>query len=185
MCQIVYLTSRLFDTPSGKFKKALARELKGRNIKVVTDSAYRLKKILQRSDTYGIAIAIDFFRDGNEGSGLTLSQRCAFISRDFAYSISNAIDDAMPRTRWRDFQFVDSDKDKTWKLFFDKIHSETKAIFYLCTYNNSFEYNNFMIRFDEIVKSFADEIVRCLRSNYNVRDYQKRVKIARLKTSRL
>ena len=180
MCQVVYLTSRLFDVPSKKFKKALAAELRERNIEVVTKNAYSAKRFICRNHIYGIVIAIDFFRDNGCGCGLTLNQQCSFISRDFAYNVSNALDNLMPRIRWRDFQFVDN-KDKTWKLFFNKIHSETKAIFYLCTYNNPFEYNTFMIRFDEIVKAFADEIVRCLRSNYNVKDYQKRVRMAKLR----
>ena len=180
MCQVVYLTSRLFDAPSKYFKKALAKELRQHNVEVVTDTTYSIKKFFRRRHTYGIAIAIDFFRDKGSGSGLTLNQQCSFISRDFAYSISNALDKIMPRTRWRDFQFVSS-RDKIWRLFFNKIHSEIKAIFYLCTYNNAVEYNTFMIRFDSVVKAFADEILRCLRSNYDVEDYQRRVRRAKLK----
>lgn len=180
MCKIVYLTSRCFDAPSRNFKRALAEELEQRNIDVVTDTTCGIKRLFRRHHTYGIAIAIDFFRDGGDGCGLTLNQQCSFISRDFAYSISNILDELTPRIRWRDFKFVDSN-DKTWKLFFDKINSETKAIFYLCTYNNLVDYDAFMAKFDTIVKAFADEIVRCLRSNYDVEDYQKRVRLAKLK----
>lgn len=180
MCKIVYLTSRCFDAPSRNFKRALAEELEQRNIDVVTDTTCGIKRLFRRHHTYGIAIAIDFFRDGGDGCGLTLNQQCSFISRDFAYSISNILDELTPRIRWRDFKFVDSN-DKTWKLFFDKINSETKAIFYLCTYNNLVDYDTFMAKFDTIVKAFADEIVRCLRSNYDVEDYQKRVRLAKLK----
>lgn len=183
MCKIVYLTTRLFDAPSNRFKKALAGELRKRDIEVVTDTTFSLRRLFRRQHTYGMSIAIDFFRDGTEGgsgSGLVLSEKCSFISRDFAYSLSNVMDDALPRVRWRDFRFV-SNEDKTWKKFFKNIHSETKAIFYLCTYNRESEYNMFMVKFDEIVRVFADEIVRCLKSNYNVRDYHHRVKQARLK----
>lgn len=180
MCQIVYLTSRCFDAPSREFKQALAEELEKRKVSVVTDTTCGIKRFFRSHHTYGMAIAIDFFRDGNSGCGLTLNQQCSFISRDFAYSISNMLDKLTPRIRWRDFKFVDSN-DKTWKMFFDKINSTTKAIFYLCTYNNAVEYDAFMAKFDLIVKAFADEIIRCLRSNYDVEDYQKRVRMAKLK----
>lgn len=181
MCQIVYLTSRCFDIPSRDFKNALACELRSRKIEVVTDTTCAFKRLFRRHKTYGIAIAIDFFRDGKNGCGLTLNRRCTYISRDFAYNISNSIDVLTPRIRWRDFKFVESG-DKEWKNFFDKVSSETKAIFYLCTYNNDLDYDCFSSAFDKIVKAFADEIVRCLRSNYDYNDYQKRVKLAKLKT---
>lgn len=180
MCKVVYLTTRCFDTPSREFKKALAAELIRRKVDVVTDTTCGIKKFFRRHRTYGMAIAIDFFRDGNSGCGLTLNQQCSFISRDFAYSVSNILDKLTPRIRWRDFKFVDSN-DKSWNLFFDKVNSETKAIFYLCTYNNLVDYDAFMAKFDLIIKAFADEIVRCLRSNYDVEDYQKRVRMAKLK----
>lgn len=180
MCKIVYLTSRCFDTPSKHFRNALADELRSRNVEVVTDTTCWVKRIFRRRHTYGMAIAIDFFRDGGEGCGLTLNEQCSFISRDFAYSISNILDELTPRIRWRDFKFVGREN-KTWRDFFDKINSETKAIFYLCTYNNLVDYDAFMAKFNEIVKAFADEIVRCLRSNYDVEDYQKRVRMAKLK----
>ena len=40
MCKIVYLTSKRFDKPSSEFKKALADELRKRNVEVVTDYSY-------------------------------------------------------------------------------------------------------------------------------------------------
>jgi hypothetical protein len=127
-----------------------------------------------------MAIAIDFFRDKKEGCGLTLNKQCTHISRDFAYTVSNLLDELLPRIRWRDFQFVNN-TDKTWRIFFDKVNSETKSIFYLCTYNNATDYDNFMTKFNDVVKAFADEIVRCLRSDYDCKDYQKRVRLAKLK----
>jgi hypothetical protein len=111
---------------------------------------------------------------------LTLNKQCTYISRDFAYNISNILDELLPRIRWRDFNFVEN-SNKTWRIFFDKINSETKSIFYLCTYNNAVDYDNFMSKFEMIVKAFADEIIRCLRSNYDCKDYQKRVRLAKLK----
>ena len=160
MCKIVYLTSRCLDTPSRHFRDALADELRSRNIEVVTDSTCWIKKVFRRERTYGMAIAIDFFRDNGNGCGLTLNQRCLYISRDF--------------------KFVEN-HDKTWKLFFEKVNSETKAIFYLCTYTDSVDYDLFMTKFDIVVHRFADEIVRCLRSNYDITDYQKRVRLAKIK----
>jgi hypothetical protein len=180
MCKIVYLTSKCFDKPSSHFKRALAAELQNRNIDVVTDSTCSIKKIFRKHHTYGMAIAIDFFRDKKNGCGLTLNKQCSYISRDFAYNISNILDKVLPRIKWRDFRFVNS-TDKIWRMFFDKINSETKSIFYLCTYNNVVDYDNFMTKFDVVVRAFADEIVRCLRSNYDCKDYQKRVRLAKLK----
>lgn len=183
MCQVVYLTSRCLDKPSKEFKEALAVELRNRRVQVVTDTTCTLKRWFRKHKTYGIAIAIDFFRDGKHGCSLTLNRRCSYISRDFAYNLSNSFDVLTPRIKWRDFRFVESD-DAEWKMYFDKISSETKAIFYLCTYNNDVEYDSFCSVFDKVVKSFADEIIRCLRSNYDYNDYQKRVRLAKLKTKR-
>lgn len=182
MYQTVYLTSRFFDTPSREFKEALAEELRNRKVQVITDTTYTFKRIFRKHRTYGIAIAIDFFRDGKHGCSLTLNRRCSCISRDFAYNVSNSYDVLTPRIKWRDFRFVESD-DVEWKMYFDKISSETKAIFYLCTYNNDVEYDCFSAVFDKVVKSFADEIVRCLRSVDYI-EYQKRVRLSKLRTKR-
>lgn len=180
MCKVVYLTSRSFDFPSREFKNALAEELKKRKVEVVMDSTCVVKRLFRKHRTFGIAIAIDFFRDGFDGCGLTLNRQCSFLSRDFAYNISNKMDEITPRIRWRDFRFVDSES-KEWSKFFYKISSETKAIFYLCTYNNCVDYDIFSTAFPRLVNAFADEIVRCLRSNYDYKDYQKRVRLAKLK----
>lgn len=180
MCKTVYLTSRCFDEPSREFKNALAEELMKRKVEVVTDSTCWLKRLFRRHKTYGIAIAFDFFRDHKDGCGLTLNKQCSYISRDFAYNISNVMDMLTPRIRWRDFRFVDSCS-REWYRFFDNVSSETKAIFYLCTYNNNVDYDIFSAASEKIVQAFADEIVRCLRSDYDYRDYQKRVKLAKLK----
>lgn len=180
MCKIVYLTSRRFDKPSDEFKRALADELRKRNVEVVTDYAYDIFNRFRKHKTYGMAIAFDFYRDGKEGCGLTLNKNCSYISRDFAYNLSNVYDHLTPSLHWRDFQFVDS-YDKQWYRFFNKISSSTKAIFYLCTLNNPADWNNYSIAREDVVKLFADEIIRCLRSNYDTTDYRKRVKMAKLK----
>lgn len=183
MCKIVYLTSKCFDKPSAQFRDSLADELRKRNISVVTDSTCFIKRIFRKRHVYGMAIAFDFFRDGGEGCGLTLNKYCSYIGRDFAYNVSNVLDELTPRIRWRDFQFVDS-SNKQWRNFFEKISSETKAIFYLCTYTDDVDYDIFTSAYDKIIKAFADEIVRCIRSDYDYKDYQKRVRLSKLKRRR-
>lgn len=184
MCKIVYLTSRRFDEPSNKFKKALAKELRSRNVEVVLDSSYDFLNLFRKHKTFGIALAFDFYRDGGEGCGLTLNKNCSAISRDFAYSLSNDYDILTPKIHWREFKYVHSD-DSEWYRFFNKISSTTKAIFYLCTHDNSSDWNAFSVAFDKVIKLFADEIVRCLRSDYDAEDYRKRVKKAKLRTNKV
>lgn len=184
MCKIVYLTSKRFDKPSRIFKEALAEELRNRKVEVVVDSSYDVFNFWRKHETYGIALAFDFYRDGKRGCGLTLNKNCSFIGRDFAYNLSNDLDILTPDIAWRDFKFVTSD-DKEWFKFFNKVSASTKAIFYLCTLNNPCDWENYSIAFKEIIKLFADEIVRCLRSNYNTEDYRKRVKLAKIRTSKI
>lgn len=184
MLKTVYLTSRRFDLPSKKFKQALSKELEGRGVKVVTDLAFDTFNFFRRHKTYGIALAFDFYRDGGTGCGLTLNKNCSYIGRDFAYSLSNCLDELTPSVWWRDLKFVDSD-DREWYRFFNKVSSNTKAIIYLCTYDNKADFERYSIAFKEIVKLFADEIVRCIRSNYDAGEYRKKVKLAKLKTRKL
>lgn len=184
MCKIVYLTSKRFDKPSRIFKEALAEELRNRKVEVVVDSSYDVFNFWRKHETYGIALAFDFYRDGKRGCGLTLNKNCSYIGRDFAYSLSNDLDILTPDIAWRDFKFVTSD-DKEWFKFFNKVSASTKAIFYLCTLNNPYDWENYSIAFKEIIKLFTDEIVRCLRSNYNTEDYRKRVKLAKIRTSKI
>lgn len=181
----VYLTSRRFDAPSYSFKRALAEELRNRKIEVIEDYTQDLFNVLtKKHKTYGIAIGIDFYRDGKKGRGLTLNKNCSFISRDFAYNLSNGLDVLIPAIFWRDLNFTTSD-DKTWYKFFNKVSSSTKAIFYLCTLNSAPEWETYNILKAEMVRVFADEVVRCLRSEYNPEDYTKRVKAAKLKTQKI
>lgn len=184
MCKIVYLTSKRFDRPATEFKRALADELRRRNVEVVVDSSYDMLNYFRKHKTYGIALAFDFYRDGKEGCGLTLNKNCSYIGRDFAYNLSNDLDVLTPRIRWRDFQFVTSE-DKDWFKFFNKVSSTTKAIFYLCTANNPSDWENYSIAFENIIKLFADEIVRCLRSDYDTEDYRKRVKLSKIRTNKV
>lgn len=180
MCKVVYLTSRCFDWRSEEFKQDLATELRSRGVEVVTQTTCWLKTLFRKHKTYGIAIAFDFFRDGTDGCGLTLNRQCSYLSRDFAYAISNDMDLLTPMIRWRDFKFVTSE-DKDWYKFFNKVSSATKAIFYLCTSTNPTEYDVFRVAQPKIVKAFADEIIRCLRSNYDYLQYQKSLRIAKTK----
>lgn len=180
MCKVVYLTTRCFDTPAKEFKNLLSAELRKRGISVVSDSTCAIKRLFRSHRTYGIAIAIDFFRDGKAGRGLTLNRQCSYIGREFAYNLSNAMDVIVPRIRWRDFVFVDSSTAE-WRQFFHKISSNVKVIFYLCTCDNDVDYDLYSSNKEKIIKAFVDEIVRCLRSNYDYKDYQKRVRLAKLK----
>lgn len=180
MCKNVYLTSRCFDRPSREFINALELELRKRDIEVFSETTCKFKMWFKKHKTFGIAIAIDFFHDGKNGCSLTLNKKCSNISRDFAYTLSNKLDEFIPRIKWRDFKFVDS-YNKEWYRFFNKVSSTTKVIFYLCTANNPSEYDDFETAKDDIVNQFADEIVRCLRANYDYVSYMKSVKIANIK----
>lgn len=180
MCNIVYLTHKRFDRDSKYFVKKLEEELLNRKIEVVCDNSYDFLNCLRKHKTFGISIAFDFFKDECSGCGLTLNKNCSTLGRDFAYNLSNSFDLLVPSIHWRDFNFVDS-YDKSWFDYFNKISSNVKIIFYLCTKNNVEDYNNYSIFVDRIVKLFADEIIRCLRSGYSIDIYRKRTKIARTK----
>lgn len=179
MCKIVYLTTKRFNSAPNHFKNALAKELRSRGVNVITDYSYDLLNMFRKHKTYGIALAFDFYKDNKEGCGLTLNKNSSYISRDFAYNLSNQLDRLTPDIHWRDFNFVESENEE-WYKFFNKVSSSTKAIFYLCTINNKKDFENYSIGFNRIIKSFSDEIIRCLRSNYDAENYRKRVKIARL-----
>ena len=180
MCKIVYLTSKRFCRPAKEFRKALADELRKRNVQVVENYSYDILNWLRKHKTYGIALAFDFYQDAESGCGLTLNKGCSNIGRDFAYNLSNGIDEITPEIIWRDIKFVSSD-DKEWFKFFNKVSSTTKAIFYLCTINNAVDYDVYETAKYDMVKVFADEIIRCLRSNYNLVNYRRSVKAAKIK----
>lgn len=180
MCNIVYLTVHRGDRSAKRFREALASELRARRITVVEDYSYDLFNFWKRHKTYGIALAFDFYRDGQRGSGLTLNKNCSSIGRSFAYELCNAIDGITPEFVWRDLQFVESDN-KEWFKFFNKVSSNTKAVFHLCSRGNEYDWDVYSIHFPQMVKIFADEIVRCLRSEYNTENYLKRARAAKLK----
>lgn len=184
MCKIVYLTRRAFNRPAKRFINALAYELRKKNVEVVTSNTNLLRVVGKRHRMYGIAIAIDFFNDGASGGGLTLNRRSSKMSRLFASYISNDVDRVMSSVFWRNFTFVDSD-DKYWYRYFNNVSSEIKVVFHLCTINNVDDANSFYNSFDDLVKSFASEIIRCLRSNYKVSTYIKSAKIAKRKLEQL
>lgn len=183
MNKTVYLTTRCFDSSAREFRNALAKELSARGIDVVVNSTCPITQFFAKHHTYGIAIAIDFFRDDRDGCGLTLNKKCTYISRDFAYNLSNALDIHTPTIRWRNFKFVDSDNPE-WYRFFNKVSASTKAILYLCTKNNDDDFTSYKLAFEKLVKSFAEEIVRCLRSNYDYVRYKQSSHLAKLKARR-
>lgn len=183
MCKIVYLTAKRFDTNSASFCNSLKSELEKRKVEVVFNKSNDIFNIFRKHKVYGISIAFDFYTDNKKGSGLTLSKRCSNIGRQFAYNLSNGIDGVYPDIIWRDISFVDSN-DKIWYKYFNKVSSTTKAIFHLCTINNEFEFETFITNEERLVKVFADEIVRCLRSNYDTSNYMQRVQFAKYKQQR-
>ena len=184
MCNIVYLTRKSFNIPAKQFVDALESELKSRKIKVVSRSTNFVKAVIKKHREYSIAIAIDFFNDHNKGGGLTLNKRCSEMSRVFSSMLSDSVDRIMPSVYWRDFRFVSSDN-HGWYRYFNNVSAETKVIFYLCTINNANDLEIYRASFDKLIKTFADEIVRCLRSNNNYKTYIKSVEIAKLKLKRL
>ena len=183
MCKIVYLTARRFDSASTYFCNLLKNELQKRNIDVVFGNSNDMLNVFRKHKVYGIALAFDFYKDHQSGSGLTLNKRCSSIGRQFAYSLSNGIDSIYPDIIWRDITFVDSD-DKLWFKYFNKVSATTKAIFHLCTKNNEYEYETFITFEEKLVRVFADEIVRCLRSGYDTANYMQRVQFAKYKQQR-
>ena len=182
MCNIVYLTVNRGDGAAREFSAALASALRARQIEVVEEYSYDLLNFWKRHRTYGIAIAFDFYRDAQRGSGLTLNKNCSTIGREFAYELCNDIDRAMPDVVWRDFQFVKSD-DRTWFRFFNQVSSNVKSIFHLCNKNIESDWETYNVHIPELVKIFTDEIVRCLRSRYNPEEYRKRVRAVKLRIS--
>lgn len=176
MCKVVYLTAKRFDKPANEFKNLLAEELRKRKVEVETGYAFDIFNYFRKHKTYGIAIAIDFFRDNGTGSGLKLNKRCSSIARDFAYNLSDSLDVLTPTIPWRELEYVDS-YDADWYKFYNKVSSTTKVILYLCTITNANDYDSFLTVRDKVISSFVDEIIRCLRSNYNWELYIKRKRL--------
>lgn len=172
MCKIVYLTRKSFNRHAKRFVNALEDELRSRKIKVVARSTNFVKAVAKKHREYSMAIAIDFFSDCRNGGGLTLNKRCSEMSRVFASALSNSVDRITPRVYWRDFRFVSSDDDD-WYKYFNNVSAGTKVIFYLCTISNANDFEKYHASFDKLIKTFADEIIRCLRSNNDYKTYIK------------
>lgn len=182
MCNVVYLTVHRGDRAARTFSDALASALRSRRIEVVEDYSFDLFNLCKRHRTYGIALAFDFYSDGQRGSGLTLNKNCSPIGRDFAYELCNAIDRTMPTVIWRDFQFVKSD-DRQWFRYFNRVSSNIKSVFHLCNKHIEQDWDVYNIHFEQLVQVFTDEIVRCLRSRYDPEEYRKRVRAVKLRIS--
>lgn len=180
MCKIVYLTVKRFDKPSKEFRCSLAKELRNRGVEVVEKYNQDIFNIFRKHNTYGMALSFDFYNDGSSGRGLTLREDSSYINREFSYNLSNNLDYIQPRIRWREITFLKS-SDKEWYKTFNKVSSETKVIFHLCTINNPLDLEKYCLSFKNVIRTFADEIIRCLRSEYDVENYRKRVNIARKK----
>ena len=184
MCKVVYLTRKSFNRHAKYFVNALEDELRSRKIEVVSRPTNFIKAVVKKHREYSIAIAIDFFNDYRKGGGLTLNKRCSEMSRVFSSMLSDSVDRIMSRIYWRDFKFVSSD-DNDWYKYFNNVSAGTKVIFYLCTISNANDFEKYHASFDKLIKTFADEIIRCLRSNNDYKTYIKSVEIAKLKLKRL
>lgn len=180
MCKVVYLTSKRFNAEARYFVQALAEELRRRRIEVVVGNAYDVWNYFRPHRTYGIALAIDFFTDRKDGCSLTLNQVCPALTRDFAYNLSNHYDLLTPQIRWRSFSFVDS-YDPQWYRFFNRVSAEVKLIIYPATLTNEGDMDAYKSAQPDIIKAFADEILRCLRSNYDSHAYARSAKAARIR----
>lgn len=180
MCKVVYLTSKRFNTEARRFVRELADELRRHRVEVVTGSAYDVWNYFRPHRTFGIAVAVDFFRDHADGCSLTLNRVCPVLTRDFAYNLSNNYDLLTPQIRWRSFTFVDS-YDRQWYRFFNRVSAEVKLIIYPATLTNEGDMDAYQNAKVDIIKVFADEILRCLRSNYNYSAYAKAAKAARIR----
>lgn len=174
----VFLTSRRWDKPSLIFRKALEQELISRGVNVYSDAAFDVFNFYRRHHTYDISIAIDFHRDDGNGCSLTLNRNSTPMSRDFAFAVSDNLDLVLPSLQWRSFDFVDS-MDVTWYKFFNKVSSDVKVLFYLCTYTNPVDWELYSVAFKDVVNIFADEIVRCLQSNRSNKVYNEAIKLAK------
>lgn len=183
MCKVVYLTSKRFDFQAGDFKMELAHELRKRDVEVVTAHGFDWLNSLRRHRTYGVALAFDFYRDNGTGCGLVLSKKCGCISRNFAYRLTDVYDSVTPDMQWRELSFVSS-YNKEWYRFFNKVSATTKAIFYLCTATNPTDMNEYYTAREKVITLFADEIVRCLDSNYEINEYAKMIEQELLKKRR-
>lgn len=180
MCKIVYLTVKRFDKQSKEFRCSLANELRRKGVEVVEAYNQDIFNRFRKHKTYGVALAFEFYKDGGSGRGLTLRKDSSYINREFAYNLSNNLDFIQPNIRWRELTFLESN-DKPWYNAFNKVSSETKAIFNLCTSNNPTDLEKYFVSFNETIRKFSDEIIRCLRSEYDVENYRKRVKVAKRK----
>lgn len=184
MRKVVYLTSKRFNAEARRFVHDLAEELRRRRVEVVTGSAYDVWNYFRPHRTYGVAIAVDFFTDRDDGCSLTLNCVCPALTRDFAYNLSNHYDLLTPQIRWRSFSFVDS-HDPQWYRFFNRISAEVKLIIYPATLTNEGDMDAYKSAKPDIIKAFADEILRCLRSNYDSHAYARAAKAARIRINEI
>lgn len=178
MCRSVYLTCRRFDGLSRQFLKDLAKSLRELDIDVHIGRARDIFNIFRFHKTYDISIGIDFHRDKGSGGSLCLNSLCSSIGRDFAYNLSEALDKAMPKTKWREFGYVKSN-DKTWSKFFWRISSQAKCLFYICTASSDIEFEEYNTAKAEIISLFAEQISLLVRSDMCRCEYNRMAKSKR------
>ena len=115
------------------------------------------------------------------GFGVLLNENCSLINKLFNYNLSKNLDIKFPEIRWEVFDFVNINN-KYWKLFFNKVNSKINIIFSL---GNKNEIEIFELYSDDFVKIFVDEILRCIRSDFNLIKYERQTKIAENKIKKI
>ncbi len=175
----VYLTYSAFDLRVSNLVHEITNELKKKNIRVIVTNSFRIKRIFNKRQTADIAIA--FLRNKKMGFGVLLNENCSLINKLFNYNLSKNLNINFPEIHWELFDFINI-KNKYWKLFFSKVNSRINIIFSL---GNKNEIEIFELYSDDFVKIFVDEILRCIRSDFNLIKYERQTKIAENKIKKI
>ncbi len=178
MQKTVYLTYPLFDLRVSNLVHKMANELKKKNIKVIVKKSFIVKRIFSKRQTVDIAIA--FLRDKKIGFGILTNENCSLINKIFNYNLPKNLNIKFPEIHWKTFDFVNKNN-KYWKLFFSKVNSKINMIFF---WGNEEEIEIYELYSDDFVKIFVDEIVRCLRSDFDLLKYERQTKIAENKNKK-
>lgn len=172
----VFLTYSVFDFNSKFFVKELKKELIRKNISVYVKSSSLFKSFFGKNKTYDICIAFVVDKK-RKGSSILMNQESTLFNKIFGYNLSINLDNPSLNIRWETLQFVSSNIFK-WKYFFRKSRGKVSLIF---IFGDKQIFDNYLRYEKNTIKLFSDEIVRCLRSNFDLMNYQRRVKIAKNK----
>lgn len=179
MQKTVYLTYPLFDLRVSNLVHEIANELKKKGIKVIVTNSFKIKRAFNERQTVDIAIA--FLRNKKMGFGVLLNENCSLINKIFNYNLSKNLNIKFPEIHWKTFDFVNKNN-KYWKLFFSKVNSKINMIFF---WGNEEEIEICELNLNDFIKVFVDEIVRCLRSDFDLLKYERQTKIAENKIKKI